>query len=834
MIKLKNLLKGVLVFALVTCAGVFTGCSIFKDDKDTTPSTEVTTPDDNTGGDNSSGDNTPTKAFYVDQTYSALVKDSAEVQPVNVSATATTTGESTSNSRYLDFEKDVVSIKLKEGGVAYLIKDLKVYTGAYSVAENDGETIISLIVADIHDNVCRLTVKATEDEAVISESSNTDLFDNDKVTLKAVEDELFDNGLYIGLGSRTFSWGAGDYVYSDMIEGGAFTYKVSDTEIYSADGMENASKLQVERVGSNLIYISKYDRAGDDGETNLFFVEKKGEHDEEFVEEFGDLDYVIYSVEEEGGRRNRYYDRKATEEDVTLKITEKTTFNATKLFKDVWTGNNEDGWREERSYEDVNMQLTLNTNNTVDFKVTGNEKYNITTTGKWYNIAGRLKHAQGILVTLNDKTFFDGYFTLGNYNENINVGATLDDLKYYASSIINIDANIRYEIGWTAEAEKELFHYYDESYIGKTYAYVTGQTIDGKWVEETRSAYKLQADGTVNFIHNEELYVGTWQENGENKLKLNLKHATNSEEYILDVEIGNIGSSVRNAESSPKELVDEGISGYNMSKYYYRDISIDNGLYVSVNSETSTEPGTYIRKLSDSEIYVKDNAMGVSKLEIVDHLGNCLIVKYNQDRAGEDYILYLLGVEYKGEHSEDFIEEYGDLDYVIYSIDEEFNNNYRYYYRKATASDITLQVTEKTTFNAIKLFKHTYGFDNVLGSYVNDYSYEDVNMQLTINTNNTVKLVITGNEKYNVTTTGKWYNIGCGKEQGLLIILEDKSFFNGYFALGVNDDDNITLEHLLTDDAYSCIDVDENTIYEIGWISETEEALKTEYDARNA
>ena len=68
----------------------------------------------------------------------------------------------------------------------------------------------------------------------------------------------------------------------------------------------------------------------------------------------------------------------------------------------------------------------------------------------------------------------------------------------------------------------------------------------------------------------------------------------------------------------------------------------------------------------------------------------------------------------------------------------------------------------------------------------------------------------------------------------MLIILEDKSLFNGYFAIGVDDDDSITLEHLLTDDAYSRIDINDDTMYEIGWISETEEKLKTEYDAYNS
>lgn len=789
MIKLKKLLKGALVLGLVTCAGVFTGCSIFKEES-TSTTTEVTTPEDSGGN---SGENTPAKAFYIDQTYSALIKEDSGVQPVSVSATATTTGESTTNSRYLDYEKDVVSIKLKENGTAYLIKDLVVYTGAYSVVETNDETTINLIVADIDDNVCRLSVKVTEDEAVISESSNTDLFDNEKVTLKAVEDELFDNGLYVGIN----------------YESGGFTLKISDDEIYSSDGVESAGKIVVERVGNNLIYIGGY-------ETNLFFVEKKGEHTEEFVEEFGDLEYVIYFVEDEGGRNNRYYDRKANADDVTLKITEKTTFTTTKLFTEVW----DDGMLEE-SYENVNMQLTLNTNNTVDFKVTGNEKYNVTTTGKWYNIAGRLKSCQGVLVVLNDKSFFDGYFSLGTYIEDDEVGVTLADFKFYASSAMGEVGGIRYNIYWTPEAEKEQLYYMDESYIDKIY------THSMSWNTPIEIALKLKEDGTVYFMYNEEFYTGTYQDN-EGIITLTL----NNGEYILKIDKAFF---VYNDESSPNDLLDDESNwGKYLNKKYYTDITIDNGLYVSVDSDASTEPGAYIRKISDNDIYGKDNVMEASKFEIVDQLAEWLIVKYNKDRAGEDYDFELWGIERKGEHTEEFVEEYGDLDYVIYNLEKEASGNNRYYYRKATANDITLKVTEKTTFTATKLFKHESGFDNALGMYVYNYSYEDVNMQLTINTNNTVKLVITGNEKYNLTTTGKWYNIGCGTAQGLLIILEDKTLFNGYFTIGVDDDDNITLEHLLTDDAYSSIDTDENTIYEIGWIPTTENDLKTEYDAYNS
>ena len=90
-------------------------------------------------------------------------------------------------------------------------------------------------------------------------------------------------------------------------------------------------------------------------------------------------------------------------------------------------------------------------------------------------------------------------------------------------------------------------------------------------------------------------------------------------------------------------------------------------------------------------------------------------------------------------------------------------------------------------------------------------------MQLEIKTNGTVTLTITGNEKYNMTTNGKWYNIGQKSAQGLLIVLDNKDFFNGYFAIGTYDDDDITIQHFLEDEVTSDIDTTDSITYEIGW-----------------
>ena len=421
----KNLLKGVALGGIVLGATtMFAGCNIFekpKDDNKLPP--------------------------YINQTYSSIVSEPS-VEPQILGEMPIM--RATTNQ---DWEKDVVSVKLKENNTAYLVHNLIAYQGVWTENENTEATDFDITIVDEDGNGYIIEMIVDGDCTTIKDKAGSnELVGSSPVELGKKDDILFENGLYVGLGSRTKPWNSDEYEYTNNIEGGSYTYKISDNEIYTSDGIESAFELKVECVGNQLVYTAKFDRAGEDGETNMFFVEKKGEHSAEFVEFFGDLDYVIYHVENEGGDFNRYYETKATSTTTTLKITQDMTFNATKLFKREYLGNNEDGWTTRYTYENVNMQLEIKTEGTVKLTVSGNENYNITTSGKWY-VVGQ-KSSQGLLIVLDNKDFFDGYFALGTYDDDdITIEHLLTD---EVCSYIEINNDVEYQIGWNEESELEI------------------------------------------------------------------------------------------------------------------------------------------------------------------------------------------------------------------------------------------------------------------------------------------------------------------------------------------------------------------------------------------
>lgn len=416
--KFNNLLKGVALGGVVLGATtLFAGCNIFKEKE--------------------KGGSAPT---YINQTYSAIVAN-VGTEPIMTS------------SQSNDWEKDVVSVKLKENNVAYLVYDLMAYQGAWAENKDTSELDFNITITD--DEIEYVVEMVIDGESTIikDKANSPELVGTTPIELGKKSDILFENGLYVGLGSYTsrYDFDLQQYVYSysTEIEDGAYTYKLSDNEIYSCDDVCEAYELYVECVGDQLIYSAKYDRAGEDGETNLFFVEKKGEHNAEFVNAFGDLDYVIYHVENEGGRTHRYYETKATSATTTLEITQNITFNATKLFKEEYYAIDP---QDYFTYENVNMQLDVKTDGTITLTITGNEKYNMTTNGKWYNIGQN--SAQGLLIVLDNKDFFGGYFALGTYDDDdITIQHFLED---EVTSSIHTTDGIVYKIGWNEESEAEI------------------------------------------------------------------------------------------------------------------------------------------------------------------------------------------------------------------------------------------------------------------------------------------------------------------------------------------------------------------------------------------
>ena len=406
----------VLVLLLVGSVGLLGACGK-KDDNNDSDTTTTETPSTAT-------------ISYIEQTYTGKRNNSGAL--------------GAQSSQEGNYESDVVSIKLKDSGDALLVYDLWIYEGTYTASDNnikitlvEDEDTYKLDMTVSGDNLETATIKDAED-------TENALIGTTGIVLSAAEDTLFDNGLYVGIGRYSERYDT----YSTDTEGGSYTLKISDDEIYVCDNTREAYAYQIERIGNNLVYHVNYDRAGEDGETNLFFVEKKGEHSEDFVEAFGDLDYVIYHCELDGGLY-KYYDVKATDETTTLKITQNVTLSATKLFK---TTDKEYPENDTYTYENVNMQLTLNANGTVSFLITGNEKYNTACSGKWYVIGSG--EDQGVLVRLDNDNFFDGYFALGVYVGEGNV--TLDDFKSDALSRIETTDTTEYKIGWGSSAQADI------------------------------------------------------------------------------------------------------------------------------------------------------------------------------------------------------------------------------------------------------------------------------------------------------------------------------------------------------------------------------------------
>lgn len=420
--KFNNLLKTVALGGVVLGATtLFAGCKTNKDNNE-----------------NNSDNSTPS---YINQTYSAMIENSG-IEPMSSSSTDN------------DWEKDVVSVKLKENNVAYLVYDLRAYQGTWAENTNTAEEDFDITITDDEDQYSIEMVVNGENVSLKDKIGSETLLGNNSIELSKKDDVLFENGLYVGLGSYNQSSG-----YSTNIEGGSYTYKISDSEIYSSDDVCSSNRLNVESIGNQLIYSMQYDRAGEDGETNLFFVEKKGEHNAAFISTFGDLDYVIYHVESESSGLNRYYETKANSTTTTLQITQNITFNATKLFKTEWVITNPDthAGQLKYTYENVNMQLEVKTDGTVQLTITGNEKYNVTTGGKWYNIGQ--KSAQGLLIVLDNKDFFDGFLALGTYDDdNITIQHLLED---EVTSDISATDDISYEIGWNEESETEILNGHD-------------------------------------------------------------------------------------------------------------------------------------------------------------------------------------------------------------------------------------------------------------------------------------------------------------------------------------------------------------------------------------
>lgn len=371
-------------------------------------------------------------------------------------------------------EYEILSIKLMENHKAYLIANGKPYLGTYTVSEtNENEITLTVMEEVLDENYDEQLVERKfkifigENNASINDlNEESSILKADSIQLNEQNDFTFENGLYSHVAGCPGHRPCYKVEFGGT-ESSGYTLKLSDDEIYTSDSVYYSYAMGVEAVGNVLVYTRYADYKKEiPVETNLFFVEKKGEHDEEFVELLGDLDYVIYHLEDEGDiNPSRYYDAKIT--DLPLKITSDITFNATKAYIEsiIFEGDEED------SIETVNanFSLTLKTDGTVSFVVTGNDDYNINTSGKWYNIG------YGVMIKLDDAKFYDGIFSIGlDLSEN-NESAILNDfINTAGTELVLTDTDEKYEylvIGWGEEVAKELDWRYstEPKYLGNSY-----------------------------------------------------------------------------------------------------------------------------------------------------------------------------------------------------------------------------------------------------------------------------------------------------------------------------------------------------------------------------
>lgn len=331
-----------------------------------------------------------------------------------------------------NYASDAVGVQITSDEEAYFFANNKAYFGSFAPKESENEASYTIQFNASSKNYT-FDLDVMDDRTELKETTTGEkLIGEEAVVLTEEEESTFDDGLYVGLGSCL------NGVYSDSIEAGTFRYKKGSFQVES-DSVDCVNQMEIIVVGDALVHIYFGDRSKEDTIVGLFFVNKQGEHTEGFVNEFGDLDYVIAHIEDEN---EIYYLVKAKNSDITLNVTEDFTLTATKLFKSFYTGHH-----TEYTNETVNYSLNIKANGTVIFN-DGTQTYN----GTWVNIGHG--DSQGILVMLDDNTFFDGYFALGLYDE---AGVQLSNFKTGKTmSTIDTDEDTRYEIGWTAAAQSYI------------------------------------------------------------------------------------------------------------------------------------------------------------------------------------------------------------------------------------------------------------------------------------------------------------------------------------------------------------------------------------------
>lgn len=331
------------------------------------------------------------------------------------------------NSAYTNKEigaKDV-SIKFVTKSKCLVVKGSEVYWGSYQnkndtsliTIKPEEETQVESYAATAEEATTptyTLKVNFFDDRAILDDISTDEKLIDSSVGLTKEDDaDIFAPGLW----KLRFQYVHGHY---SMSSEDGHILKLDDNTIYGSDTSTDTGIMKFYKIG-NKLYCEYVERDGVSHHYDLFYTEKDGAHCKE-INDLGTFGDLIYTVE----GSERYYHELV--KDSGLIIGEELKLSASLMSKAIYSETNE-------TPINVNLSLTLSKNGAAKLTITGNEEFNIETTGTWHSLKS------GVLILTKDKGFYNGYFAI--------------DLTHYVEdgrdgvSYIGMTEDYEYRISWS-------------------------------------------------------------------------------------------------------------------------------------------------------------------------------------------------------------------------------------------------------------------------------------------------------------------------------------------------------------------------------------------------
>lgn len=253
------------------------------------------------------------------------------------------------------------------------------------------------------------------------------------VSLSKTEDIVFETGLW-KLKKRRNESGQ----YKDCGEDG-FIYNIDHKTYFTSDESQHAAKMDLYII-ANVVYYIDYDYKNNAREDKqLLHFEKETNLPEE-IKGLGDM-LCQYEDEE------IYYYAKVKDSECKLQITEdmklsnyNCTFRSYTYSKETYYITNE----EEVDMTDLVVELNIKNdgNCSIILKKDG-ETTDLSCNGKWYNLS------TGILVVLENKSLYGGYFAIGEDEGESFPTNSITRVDYDEETETEVTSN-RYTIVWEA------------------------------------------------------------------------------------------------------------------------------------------------------------------------------------------------------------------------------------------------------------------------------------------------------------------------------------------------------------------------------------------------